>query len=154
MQVNCAAEICIEFQKKISYGKLIRKSHSGPLKAYNSATKTHTKNVQHKALSQKRVRQEKAQSSFTGNTRNEGGSTLIKIPWPAMKANSNFMHNQLLPPLLNASSQHIPHGSSPPPPTPHLFLPNSFSLMHAFASSPRHQDYFETTVFGTRPKRR
>jgi hypothetical protein len=28
---------------------------------------------------------------------------LIKIPYPAKKANSNFMHNQILSPLLDRS---------------------------------------------------
>ncbi len=57
--------------------------------------------------------------SFTVNARKEGERTLIKIPWPAKKANSNFMHNQL--PTL-ASSQHIPHHPPPPSLSPELTL--------------------------------
>jgi hypothetical protein len=52
---------------------------------------SYEKSAQHKAASHIRV----------GEARNEGGRTLIKLPWPAMKPNSNFTLNQLLSPLLN-----------------------------------------------------
>jgi hypothetical protein len=93
-----------------------------------------TKHAVAKGLSRIRMKQ----TSFTVKARKEGGRTLSKMPWPAKKANSNFMHNQLLSPLLN------------------IFSTNP-SRMHAFASPSRQQpqnpDYFETTVFGTRAKR-
>ncbi len=42
---------------------------------------------------------------------------LVKISWLAMKANSNFMHNQLLSPLINIFP-------IDPPPPPNPLLPN------------------------------
>jgi hypothetical protein len=67
------------------------------------------------------------QSSFTVNARKEGGRTLIKIPWLAKKVNSNFKHDQLLSPLLNIF------------PSPHPPFSRTHSLIHVFASLPRHQ---------------
>ncbi len=53
----------------------------------------------------------------------------------AKKANSNFMHGQLLSPLRNL----FPSNSPAIPPThPHL-SPELISRIHAFASPPRHQ---------------
>ena len=44
----------------------------------------------------------KRQSAFRVNARKEGGGrTLFNILWLEKKANSNFMHNQILSPLLN-----------------------------------------------------
>jgi hypothetical protein len=89
--------------------------------------------VQHKASSRRTVRQEKEPDFIhRQRPRKQGRRTLIKIPWPAIKANSNFMHNQLLPP----PSQHSPH--QPPPPNTHTHTSPPFSrtlsLVHAFAS--------------------
>jgi hypothetical protein len=71
--------------------------------------------------------------SFTDNARKEGGRTLIKIPWSTKKASSNFMHNQLLSPLLNIF-----------PPTNLLAC---MPLYHLLATNPN-PDYFKTTMFG------
>jgi hypothetical protein len=66
------------------------------------------------------------QSSFAGNARKEGGRTLIEIPLPAKKASLNFMHNQLLSPLLNI----FPINTPPPPiPSPPRHQPQTLTIL-------------------------
>ncbi len=122
---------------KISQGHLIRpksvkspmqqktpkriKSHEEISRRPQKSMKIPLGNVMRKVCSTKHevaweIGKKRRQKSFTGNTRKEGGRTLIKIAWPTMKANSNFMHNQLL-------AQHIfPISLSLSPETSHACL--------------------------------
>jgi hypothetical protein len=106
-----------EISKK-NHAAKSRKSHNGPKTIMKiplenlKRTTCSTKHAVAKGLSKIR----RKQSSFTVKARKEGERTLSKMPWPAKKANSNFMHNQLLSPLLNIFI-------TPPPPTYPPFHP-------------------------------
>ncbi len=89
---------------------------------WNQIRKSHTKNVHHK-WSRIRVRPEKeAEFIHRQPKKRRRKNPDQKIPWPAKKANSNFMHNQLLSSLFNIFSITSPSlTSSPPTPNPRLF---------------------------------
>ncbi len=90
---------------KVSHPKawnLIMKSHNDCHKKHeNPVRKSHMRNVQLKAWSRIRVRQNKEADCMHSRQKKKRRENPDQIPWPAQKANSNFMHNQLLSPLLN-----------------------------------------------------
>ena len=93
-------------------------------------------NVQHKACSRKRVKQDKDEADFFhSQSQKRRRKNPEQNAVAGKESKLKLMHNQLLSPLLN------------------IFSTNP-SRMHAFASPPRHQpstpDYLETTVFETR----
>jgi hypothetical protein len=114
--------------KEISYEHYAAKKHeisqgnltTAQIEHENPGRNSHTKNVQHKASSRIRVRSEKE----------AGGRTLVKIHWPAKKAISNFMYNQLLslllsilpinPPFSRTHSRMHAFSITSSPPTPNL----------------------------------
>jgi hypothetical protein len=82
----------------------------------------------HKKIMELKSMKSHMEISYGSLIRKEGGGTLIKIPWPAKKTNSNFMHNRLLSSLLNIF---------------HISLP--FSRTHSNACFLRHINIFLIT---------
>ncbi len=126
---------------EISEGNLIaaQKKHENP------DWKSCTKNVQHKAWSPIRVKARKGgwvHSQLTQEKRTEE-------PWSKYRGwqrrhTANFMHDQLLSPLL------IIFPSTPSPSPPCSRTQPSCNLCITSSPPTSIPDYFETTVFGTR----
>jgi hypothetical protein len=142
---NLIRKLCSKKHDELSHGNLIRKLwskkreiSSGNLitahkKHENPVRKSHTKNVHHK-WSRIRVRPEK-EADFVHRQpkKRRRKNPDQKIPWPAKKANSNFMHNQLLSSLLNIFSI-----TSPP--------------SHLFATNPKPPTIWKQSCLGQGPK--